>query len=259
MESTSENLSVLARRTESFSPSKRSSQLTNFTPTNITPCNLFPSGRSTELETITSTTSSISLPPRHAGSPTSASPLCPDFTTRQQDQMTIRRPPTSSGFSQSAPSSPSSSILTPTVISAPNQCIHHVLPLSPSDNPLIHTSHDLILPAASAFLSSTYPIFTTTECTWQYILDKVINPSFLWSSYAPGSLGDYADIKSIWQAWDEGAYIKDVGRKPALRLIDGRWGNLESQETHKRKFPSWRPRNDNKVCFYIYFFEGKAL
>jgi len=56
------------------------------------------------------------------------------------------------------------------------------------------------------------------------------------------------DVKSIWQAWDEGAYIKDVGRKLALRLIDTKWGNLKSQETHKRKFPSWRPRNDNKVC-----------
>lgn len=90
---------------------------------------------------------------------------------------------------------------------------------------------------------NVYPVFTTVDCTWQYLLDKVVNPSPspLWSSYSPGSLGDYADIKSIWQAWDEGEYIKDVGCKPALRLIDARWGNLESQETHKRKYPSWRP------------------
>ena len=71
--------------------------------------------------------------------------------------------------------------------------------------------------------------------SWQYILDRVVNPSFLWSSYAPGSLRleDYEDVKYIWQAWDEGVYIKDVGHKPGLRLIDARRGNRESQETHK--------------------------
>ena len=100
-------------------------------------------------------------------------------------------------------------------------------------------------------------MFTTVDCTWQYILDRVINPSSLWVSYSPGSLGDYAayaDVKSIWQAWDEGEYIKDIGHKLALWLIDKRWGNLESQETHKRKYPSWRPRNDNKVCASYYSF-----
>ena len=51
----------------------------------------------------------------------------------------------------------------------------------------------------------------------------------------------------------EPMYIKNVGHKPALRLIDVRWGNLESQETHKHKFPSWRPQNDNKVCGYSFF------
>ena len=56
---------------------------------------------------------------------------------------------------------------------------------------------------------------------------------------------------SIWQVWDEGAYVKDVGCKPALRLIDERWGKLESQETHKHKYPSWRPRND-KGMFTFY-------
>jgi hypothetical protein len=134
-----------------------------------------------------------------------------------------------------------------------------VLPLSPLTTlgqPVVHTSHDLVLPPTSAFLSSTYPVFTTVDCTWQYILDRVVNPSPLWFSYSPGSLGDFADVKSIWQAWDEGEYIKDIGRKPALRLIDTRWGNLESQETHKRKYPSWRPRNDNKVCAYSIFIHG---
>jgi len=266
MESTAENLSVLARRTEHFSPSKHSSQRP---PLNISPCSLFPSGRPTVPGS--EPASSLSSPPptpsnssqSHTGSPnssTSALPLSPEPQPSRQGPDPIRIPlnggqvcpPTSSGFTLSALAT---NVLTPTMISAPNQHIYHVLPLSPLANPspLVHTSHDLILPPASAFSSSTYPIFTTVDCTWQYILDGVINPSLLWSSYAPGSLGDYADVKSIWQAWDEGAYIKDVGRKPALRLIDARWGNLESQETHKCKFPSWRPRNDNKVCSYCFF------
>ena len=258
MESTSENLSVLARRTKSFSPSKHTSLQPSYHPSSsITPCSLFPSSRPTvpggELDLDISNTSSLS------------SPLSPEpQLSRQPDPRTTFNvgqvcPPNSSEFALSTPS-PASDVLTPTVISAPstNQCIHHILPLSPLGNPLVHTSHDLILPAASAFSSSTYPHFTTVECTWQYVLDKVVNPSVLWSLYAPGSLGEYADIKSIWQTWDEGTYIKDVGRKPALRLIDARWGNLESQETHKRKFPSWRPRNDNKVCFAFYLFSVKT-
>ena len=278
MESTAENLSVLARRTESFSPSKHSSQLSHRPPLNISPCTLFPSGRPTVpgSELGTSALSLSSPPPTpstssqtHAGSPnfpTSTLALSPEpQPSRQPDLMGITLnggqvcPPTSSGFTLSAPAR---NILTPTMISASNQCIYHVLPLLPLANPgqlPVHTSHDLILPPASAFSSSTYPIFTTVECTWQYVLDMVVNPSLLWSSYAPDSLGDYADVKSIWQAWDEGAYIKDVGRKPALRLIDARWGNLESQETHKRKFPSWRPRNDNKVCSYFFIQSGNLI
>jgi len=273
MESTAENLSVLARRTEPFSPSKRSLQLNYRPPLNISPCSLFPAGR----PAVPDSTSSLSSPPptpsnssqsQPAGSRnslTSAPPLSPEpRPSRQSDPSCPTRitlndgqpevsvcPPTPSEF---PPSAPASNILTPTTISASNQHIYHVLPLSPLANPgqpLVHTSHDLILPPTSAFSSSMYPIFTTIDCTWQYILDRVVNPSFLWSSYAPSSLGDYADVKSIWQAWDEGAYIKDIGRKPALRLIDARWGNLESQETRKRKFPSWRPRNDNKVCSYF--------
>jgi hypothetical protein len=255
MESTAEKLSVLTRRTEPFSPSKRSSQpMYNSSNYQLpSPRNLFPPA-------LPATSISESASPN---SPTSL-PLPPDpqppvqsaqIVTSNGDQV---YPPTTSaglGFPRSA----SNSVLSPTTISASNQHIYSVLPLSPFatlGQPVLHTSHDLVLPPTSAFLSSTYPVFTTVDCTWQYILDRVVNPSPLWSSYSPGSLGDYADVKSIWQAWDEGEYIKDVGRKPALRLIDTRWGNLESQATHKRKYPSWRPRNDNKVCAYSIFIHG---
>jgi hypothetical protein len=136
-----------------------------------------------------------------------------------------------------------------------SHCRHSLLLVNHSYTPHM----DLVLPPTSAFSSSTYPVFTTIDCTWQYILDRVVNPSPLWSSYSPSSLGDYADVKSIWQAWNKGEYIKDVGHKPALRLIDARWGNLESQETHKRKYPSWRPQNNNKVCAYSIYIHRNLI
>ena len=247
MESTSENLSLLARRTESFSPSKRSSQRSS-PPLNITPHVLFspdsnrPTVPQAELETTSPTPSTSS----RRRSPDSLSPTLPSPPSLNPPSQSSRQPD----------GGQLCTLASPTTISVPNHSIYDVLPLSPfvanSGQPLVHTPHDMILPPASAFSPSAYPIFTTVECTWQYILDRVVNPSFLWSSYAPRSLGDYEDIKSIWQVWDEGAYVKHVGHKPALRLIDARWGNLESQETHKRKLPSWRPRNDNKVCFFFF-------
>ena len=261
MESTAEKLSVLTRRTEPFSPSKcrtlaqpnsaghhRDPSLSN--PYSTSP--LLPS-------TPGPLNSSPSVPSNSPSESPTSEPPFPNPRLSIQSAQII----TSNGSrGQAHPPalefpSPRSNVLSPAMISAPNHHTYHILPLSPLatlDQPLVHTPHDLVLPPASAFLSSAYPIFTTVECTWQYVLDRVVNPSPLWSSYAPGSLGDYADIKSIWQAWDEGTYIKDVGRKPALRLIDARWGNLESQETHKRKFPSWRPRNDNKVCMSIFSY-----
>ena len=262
MESATDKLSVLTRRTEPFSPSKHNSLAQTMSYHPPSPRNLFPQAPS--LPATPRTSESIlrllPLPPPafssdSTSSSKSASPISPTsgpLPPVQSAQVVTSNggqvyPPTS-GFPRPA------SILSPTTISTSNQHIYHVLPLSPVattlGQPLVHTPHDLILPPTSVFLYSTYPVFTTVDCTWQYLLDKVVNPSPLWSSYSPGSLGDYADIKSIWQAWDEGEYIKDVGRKPALRLIDARWGNLQNQETHKRKYPSWRPRNDNKVCVY---------
>jgi hypothetical protein len=267
MESTAEKLTVLTRRSEPFSPSKRSSGSQPMCNSNNyhlpSPRNLFPPAlpATSNLRSMSPPPTSLSSSQSQAASafpnsPTSG-PLPPDPQSSVQSAQIVTPnggqvyPPTSGlGFPRSA-----SSVLSPTTISASNQHIYHVLPLSPfaalgQSLALVHTSHDLVLPPTSAFLSSTYPVFTTVDCTWQYILDRVVNPSPLWSSYSPGSLGDYSDVKLIWQAWDEGEYIKDVGRKPALRLIDTRWGNLPSQETHKRKYPSWRPRNDNKVCAY---------
>jgi len=250
MESTTEKLSVLTRRTEPLSPSKQSAAQPN--STNHHP-SLSNSYSTSDLSSLPSTPGPSNPPP----SVPSNSPSIQSAQIIASNGSHGQAHPPASEFP-----SPRSNVLSPATISVSNHHTYHILPLSPPatlDQPLVHTPHDLILPPASAFPSLTYPIFTTVDCTWQYVLDQVVNPSLLWSSYAPGSLGDYADIKSIWQAWDEGTYIKDVGRKPALRLIDARWGNLESQETHKRKYPSWRPRNDNKVCGYSFFISSKCL
>jgi hypothetical protein len=265
MESTAEKLSVLERRTEPFSPSKHSAVQPNLTDHHpslsnpISPRRLFPPSSTSTLSLLPSTygpSNSSQSVSSNSPSPTSE-PLSPNIQPSIHSAQIVA---SSSSRHPVAPASefllPRSNILSPATISASNHHTYFILPLSPVatfDQPLVHTPHDLVLPPASAFPSLTYPIFTTVDCTWQYLLDQVINPSPLWSSYAPGSLGDYADIKSIWQAWDDGTYIKNVGHKPALRLIDARWGNLESHETHKRKFPSWRPRNDNKVCGYSFF------
>ena len=144
-----------------------------------------------------------------------------------------------------------SNLLTPlTVMVSTSHAIYHILPLSLPDSlgqPPPWTQQDLILPPCSAFASAIYPPFTTCDCTWQYLFDRITNPSKIWLLYTPGSLGDYLDIKSLWQAWDEGAFVIDVGQTPALRLIDARWGNLKSQETHWGRLPSWRPTNNEKV------------
>lgn len=117
-----------------------------------------------------------------------------------------------------------------------------ILPLSVS-----RTQYDLILPPPGAFQASVYPSFAAADCTWNSVFAHIVDPSLLWTVYAPDSLGNYPDIKSLWQAWDEGSYVENVGRKPALRLLDARWGSLKNMKTNKGKFPSWRPRNDNNV------------
>ncbi|KAF8268134.1 hypothetical protein EI94DRAFT_1700470 [Lactarius quietus] len=50
--------------------------------------------------------------------------------------------------------------------------------------------------------------------------------------------GDYPDIKSLWQAWEEGMFVEGVGCTPPLRLIDEKWGSCPGQRTR------WRPQRD---------------
>ncbi len=51
-------------------------------------------------------------------------------------------------------------------------------------------------------------------------------------------------MSALWEAWDEGTYLADIGRKVALRSIEERWGALKDESTKRSKLPSWRPRND---------------
>ena len=258
MESTSEQLSVLTRWTEPFSPSKSNSQPHSTHPHPfwhpISPRRLFPLGSSAP---VTPTVTSSSPPPSTPSNSPQSILSNPSATPEPRPPTPIQIGPSLPVHNgQVHPPHVSNTLNPATAISASNH-VYCVLPLTPSaaHGQPVQTLHDLILPPAAAFSASApmYPVFMNVDCTWQYILDRVVNPSALWSSYAPSSLGDYPDIKSIWQAWDEGVYIENVGHKPAVCLTDARWGNLESQETHKRKYSSWRPRNDTKVSAYPIF------
>jgi hypothetical protein len=243
---TNSQLSIITRRTEPFSPSKcrphRNSSESHSLPELISSeSRLAVPFFTSELESGSGNNSPIQPPFLHAApAPTSPLPQSPRLSA------TATTCPSPVVFTPSP-----SNLLTPLIITVSNHTAYHILPLSlPASlgQPPPRTQQDLILPPCSAFASAIYPPFTTRDCTWQYIFDRITNPSNLWLSYAPGSLGDYPDIKSLWQAWDEGTFVIDVGRTPALRLIDARWGNLRSQETRRGKFPSWRPTNNEKVC-----------
>lgn len=114
-----------------------------------------------------------------------------------------------------------------------------------------HTSYDKILPPPTAFTNLTYPPFTTSNCTWTYVLKAVENPLLLWEIYAPGNLGEYSTVSALWEAWDEGTYLVDIGRKAALRSIEERWGALKDESTKRSKLPSWRPRNDATASYNL--------
>ncbi|KAF8258786.1 hypothetical protein EI94DRAFT_1512082, partial [Lactarius quietus] len=86
-----------------------------------------------------------------------------------------------------------------------------------------------------------YPPFHTHNCIWNSVLSLVQQPLLLWPGYAPKNLGDYPDIKSLWQAWEEGMFVEGVGCTPPLRLIDEKWGSCPGQRTR------WRPQRDQLV------------
>ena len=132
----------------------------------------------------------------------------------------------------------------------------NVLPLSP---PPIRTSFDLILPPPAAFHhqshpSPPFPTFDTAHCTWQAIFKMILQPSLLWDCWSPKALGAYPDIKSLWTVWQEGALFEGVGRAPPLQLVEAEWGHHKDKRTGKGRLPAWRPRKDEKVSSYIYFY-----
>ncbi|KAH9008641.1 hypothetical protein EDB84DRAFT_1247856, partial [Lactarius hengduanensis] len=83
-----------------------------------------------------------------------------------------------------------------------------------------------------------FPPFHTHNCTWSSVLSLVQQPLLLWPGYAPKNLGEYPDIMTLWQTWDEGVLIEGVGCMPPLRLIDERWGSCIGQRAR------WRPHGD---------------
>ena len=238
---TNSQLSVITRRTEHFSPSKqRPSYRNSLLP--LVSSQAVPFAQTAFLETSNSASFQPPSQPISESSPAVSPSPRPTLSFSAPIS-----PPTQSNSELISPTStpaavcPSpgpvmspptlSNLLTPLIITS-SRIIYHVLPLSLATSlgqPPPRTQHDLILPPCGAFASALYPPFTTRDCTWQYTFDRITDPSSLWLSYAPGSLGDYPNIKTLWQAWDEGTFVVDVGRKPALRLIDARWGNLKAK------------------------------
>ncbi len=152
-------------------------------------------------------------------------------------------------------------IFTPYVLDI-SQKTYYVLPILPSlpSLPQPRSSHDLMIPSPTAYTPQVLPTFKRSETNWQSIFSKVTNPVQLWDCYAPRSLGDYPDVKTIWQSWSEGTVLDDIGRLPPLRLIENKWGSLKNGTTGKGRLPSWRPRNDAKVrCYEIPFRSIIAL
>ena len=144
--------------------------------------------------------------------------------------------------------------LTPFIVAHSKENVYCILPLTPCVPGLAQTrsSRDVILPPPEVFsplnasVSPAYPAFHTQNCTWNAVLSLVQQPHLLWTSYAPKNLGEYADIKSLWQAWEEGMSVEGIGCMPPLRVIDERWGSCKGRRA------VWRPQGDALVsCLFF--------
>jgi hypothetical protein len=130
---------------------------------------------------------------------------------------------------------------------------YYVLPTTTvAPNPsTIHPLNDLILPPSSAFGSpsssiSTYPSFLHNS-SWSTILSLVQNPRLLWDIYAPKNLGEYICVKEIWDTWDAGLVVQNVGQMPPLKDVEERFGKITDPKTGRTCFPRWRARLDLTV------------
>ncbi|KAF8230613.1 hypothetical protein L208DRAFT_1281176 [Tricholoma matsutake] len=146
--------------------------------------------------------------------------------------------------------------LTPFIIAHSKENVYCILLLTPCVPGLVQTrsSRDIILPPPEAFsplntsVSPTYPAFHTQNCTWNAVLSLVQQLHLLWTGYALKNLGEYADIKSLWQAWEEGMSVEGIGCMPPLRVIDEHWGSCKGHRA------VWRPQGDAPIWVNFYFF-----
>lgn len=95
--------------------------------------------------------------------------------------------------------------------------------------------------------TASYSTFKTSQCSWQAIFSMLVRPELLWECWAPQSLGSYADVKALWETWDEGASVRGIGRGPPLRLVESESARREDQRAGKGKLPAWRPHNNEQV------------
>jgi len=50
--------------------------------------------------------------------------------------------------------------------------------------------------------------------------------------------------------------VKGISRKAPIRLIDAWWGNLKNEETHRKKYASWRRNLDATVIVVNIFLDN---
>ncbi|THU86904.1 hypothetical protein K435DRAFT_867793 [Dendrothele bispora CBS 962.96] len=236
-----EKLDILQRQTEPFSPSKRGSSGFMVPPfsTNSTlglaPAPQFPVFPKFSIASTSSTSFSSRLNASTGGTTNIPISVSPPFNSHFDNDVEM------TDVSQEPPSPAlvigltSGHTLNPIL---PNQLIpyisalseHHsfnVLPLVPQvpGQEQVHTPHNMILPAPSAFFKETagvdcsqYPIFQSQAgaFTWTNLLDMIKNPVKVWDVYKPLGLGEYPDIQSLWGVWEEGRRIDGIGRSVPL-------------------------------------------
>lgn len=129
---------------------------------------------------------------------------------------------------------------------------HTGLWLLPGPSPP-YTPFNMILPEPVACCDQMdmtvdqYPTFTSCNCNWTSIFAIIKQPALLWRVWWPESLGNYQNIKHLWQAWDEGAFVERVGHRPPLQLVDKEWGLQKHQLMLKGHLPSWQPHQKASV------------
>lgn len=109
---------------------------------------------------------------------------------------------------------------------------------------------DILIPPPAAFGSNAtvYPpdvikVLTAPSLDWNALLAQVIDPEHL-MIYFPPSVGSFASITSVMEAWDRG-YVKDGIRGAPVGLVEDLFGSSKRVGSLIR--PAWRPVSPSPI------------